>query len=202
MQWMRKTCLTAAALAFLYCANVSASGQIAATGGMRTGEFRLTLTLAELVGADSARNAGKIIVPDEAITWDIYVPENYQPEKPAGLMVYISPTSSGEIPRGWKSVMHERNMIWIAARNSGNRVLVSRRVVFAIVAPTLAGKYYKIDRERIYLSGLSGGGKVASMVATEHAQLFKGAIYNCGVDFSDKHPPGQFELIKQIITCL
>jgi len=197
MQLLVKTCLMAATLALLLCAGVAASDRIAAAGDVRTGEFRLTSTLAGIVGAGSARNAGEIIPPDAAITWDIYVPGNYQVEKPAGLMVYISPTSSGEIPRGWKSVMDERNMIWIAARDSGNRVPVSRRVVFAIIAPTLAGKHYTIDPERIYLSGLSGGGKVASMVATDHAKLFKGAIYNCGVDFWDKHPPGQFELIKQ-----
>ncbi len=164
---------------------------------MRTGEFQLTLTLAEVLGADSARNAEKIISPDEPVTWDIYVPDNYRPDRPAGLMVYISPTSSGKIPRGWKAVMDQRNMIWIAARRSGNRVLVPRRVVFAIVAPTLAGKHYEIDGERIYVSGLSGGGKMASMVATDYAHLFKGAIYNCGVNFWDKHPPRQFALIKQ-----
>jgi len=194
---MRKTLLTAAILASLICAFAAASGEIAVGGTVRTGEFQLTLTLGEVVGADTARAAEKIIPPDESITWDIYVPDNYRTDRPAGLMVYISPTPSGEIPRGWKSVMDQRNMIWIAARHSGNRVLVSHRVVFAIVAPTLAGRHYEIDRERIYLSGLSGGGKVASMVATGHAHLFKGAVYNCGVDFWDKHPPGQFELIRQ-----
>jgi len=197
MHSTRKICLTAAALAVLFGADGAAGGQTATTGAARTGEFRLTSTLAEVVGEDSARNAEKIIAPDEAITWDIYVPENYQVGKPAGLMVYISPTSSGALPRGWKSVMDERNMIWIAAQDSGNRVQVSRRVVYAIIAPTLAGRHYTIDPERIYLSGLSGGGKMASMVATEHPQLFKGAIYNCGVDFWDEHPPGRFELIKK-----
>ena len=182
---------------FLLCAGSVAATDIAANDTVRTGAFQLTLTLAEVVGADSARNAGKIIPADEPISWEIYVPDSYRPDKPAGLMVYISPTPSGEIPRGWKSVMDERNMIWIAANHSGNSVLVPRRVVYAIVAPTLVGKQYQVDRERIYLSGLSGGGKMASMVATDHAHLFKGAIYNCGVDFWDKHPPRRFEQIKQ-----
>jgi len=194
---MRKNLLSAATLVFLLSANGAVSGETDAGSAVRTGEFQLTLTLAEVIGADSARNAEKIIPPDEPITWEIYVPDSYRPDNPAGLVVYISPTPSGEIPRGWKSVMDQRNMIWIAANRSGNRVVVPRRVVFAIVAPTLAGKHYQIDRERIYLSGLSGGGKMASMVATDHAHLFKGAVYNCGVDFWDKHPPRRFELIKQ-----
>ena len=45
-----------------------------------------------------------------------------------------------------------------------------------------------MNPERVYVSGLSGGGKMASMVAIDHAHLFKGAIYNCGVEFWDSPP--------------
>jgi predicted peptidase len=183
-------------LALLVCVCVMPGNTLAAEVARR-GEYQLIRTLAEVVGMDTARNADKIILPDEPISWEIYVPDSYQPDQPAGLMVYISPTSSGGIPRGWKTVMRERNMIWIAANRSGNQAFVPRRAIFAFVAPTLARKYYNIDLERIYLSGLSGGGKMASMVATDHAHLFKGAIYNCGVDFWDEQPPKRFELIKQ-----
>ena len=162
-----------------------------------TGELQLTFTMTEVVGADSARAMGTNISPDEPITWEIYVPDSYQPKTPAGLMVYISPSTSGEIPRRWKSVMDKHNIIWIAASRSGNRVMVVRRAVFAIVAPTLAGKHYKIDRNRIYLSGFSGGGKVAGMVAADFPHLYKGAIFICGIDSLDKHPPRQFELFRQ-----
>lgn len=49
--------------------------------------------------------------------------------------------------------------------------------------PNSSSKAVKINHERVYLSGLSGGGKMANMVATDNAHLFKGAIYSCGVDF-------------------
>jgi len=93
--------------------------------------------------------------------------------------------------------MDQQNLIWIAARHSGNSVAVIRRALYALVAPTLVGKHYRIDAERIYLSGLSGGGRVASMVATDYPQLFKGAIYNCGANFRDGTTPPLIELIKQ-----
>lgn len=163
----------------------------------RTGHFSVSQTLAEVVGAETAKNAEKIISPDAPISWEVYVPPAYDPDDPPGLMVYISPTQSGEMPRGWQSVMDERNLIYIGADRSGNSALVSRRAVFAMVAPTLIGKNYRLNRERIYVTGLSGGGKMASMVATDHAHLFKGAIYNCGVDFWDDHPPRRYEQIKQ-----
>jgi hypothetical protein len=34
-------------------------------------------------------------------------------------------------------------------------------------------------------------------VATEYAQLFKGAIYNCGVNFWKTHPPRALQQIRQ-----
>lgn len=163
----------------------------------QTGVFRITASLAEVVGADTAENAAEIIAPDKPISWQVYVPPDYDPEDPPGLMVYISPTRSGDMPRGWQTVMDDRNLIYVAANKSGNRALVARRAVFAMVAPTLIGKRYRLNRERIYVTGLSGGGKMASMVATDHAHLFKGAIYNCGVDFWDEHPPRRFDEIKQ-----
>jgi len=49
----------------------------------------------------------------------------------------------------------------------------------------------------VYLSGLSSGGKMARMVAIDDAHLFKGAIYNCGVDFWQQDPPQRFEQISQ-----
>lgn len=183
-------------MVILLLANAAPCQDTDAGDAARTGKFQLTSTLTEVAGADFARVVETMISPDEPITWEIYVPDSYRPEKPAGLMVFISPSTSGKIPRRWKSVLDKHNIIWIAANRSGNRVTVLRRAVFALVAPTLAGKHYRIDRERTYLSGFSGGGKVAGMVAADYPHLFKGAIYNCGIDSLDKHPPKQFDLFK------
>lgn len=163
----------------------------------RTGEFLLTSTIAEVAGADAADGVATVISSDEPVTWEIYVPDRYERENPPGLMVYISPSPSGEIPRGWKSVMDQGNVIWIAAARSGNRVSPARRALFALVAPTLAARHYAIDPERVYLTGLSGGGRMAGMVAADYPQLFKGAIFSCGVDFWDEHPPREFELFRR-----
>ena len=186
-----------ALLVLLLCTHAACVLPSDQAGSSQTGAYQLTLTLSEAVGTEAARVVESIIAPDETISWEIYVPQSYRAEQPAGLMVYISPSRSAEIPRRWKSVMDQHNLVWVAARRSGNRVSVARRAVYALLAPTVIGNRYKIDRERIYLTGLSGGGRVASMVATEYAHLFKGAIYNCGVNFWKQHPPERFEQIKQ-----
>ena len=165
-------------------------------GAFETGESQLTYTFTEVAGAGAARAVESIISPDETITWEIYVPDGYQPNKPAGLLVYVSPSASGQIPGRWKSVMDEYNIIWIAANRSGNKTPAGRRAAFALVAPTLAAKRYKIDLDRIYVSGFSGGGKMAGMLAADYPQLFSGAIYNCGINPLDKHPAKDIELFK------
>jgi predicted esterase len=182
----------------LLCAWGAAAAQqvVPDTGKPRTGEFVLGLTLADLVSETAAAHVASFIAADERIEWQVYVPPSYDPARPAGLLVYISPTPSGEIPRGWTSVLDEHNIIWIGADRSGNSEIVARRVLFSIIAPTAIQQRYKIDAERIYVSGLSGGGKTASLVAMEHAQLFRGAIYNCGVESWDKEP-AQLDLIRQ-----
>jgi hypothetical protein len=187
-------------LLFLCLAAGTASAADAASGNSpdvpQTGEFVLLRKTSDLVSAEAAASIATVVSPDEEIAWQLYVPASYDPSKPAGLLVYVSPTPSGEIPRGWISVLDSHNVIWIGTDRAGNSELVARRILFAMLAPTVATQHYEIDAERIYITGLSGGGKTASMVATDQAQLFRGAIYNCGVDFWDTEPE-RIELIRQ-----
>jgi hypothetical protein len=170
---------------------------IAQPVGPATGAFRITETLATIAGEDAANRIAAVIAPDEPITWEVYVPEHYDAGRPPGLMVYISPTLSGEMPNGWNRVMDDYNLVWVAANKSGNSETVGRRAILAQIAPTVVRRDYAINRERIYVTGLSGGGKMASMVATEHANLFKGGIFNCGVEFWRRATPRHIDLIRQ-----
>ena len=94
-------------------------------------------------------------------------------------------------------MLDRHNVIWIGANRSGNNELVARRILLALFATTAARQRYAIDAERIYISGLSGGGKTASMIATEQAQLFRGAIYNCGVEVWDAEEPQRLEEMRR-----
>ena len=157
----------------------------------------LVTTLLELAGESTTAQVESVLPPHENIEWQMYVPPTYDRETPAGLLVYVSPTQSGEIPNGWSEVLDRHNVIWIAANRSGNDENVARRILLALLAPTAARKHYAIDAERIYISGLSGGGKTASMIATDQAQLFRGAIYNCGVEVWDSNEPLKLDQMRQ-----
>ena len=177
-----------------YC--VTACADEASPKSVRHGNFEVTLTPSELLDSGAVEKMSPVIGAHEEVTWKMYVPETYDADKPAGLMVYISPSRKGSLPRKWRSVINEKNLIWISANQSGNSVATSRRLLFAALGPQIASERYEIDDERIYLSGFSGGGKVASIVAIDFAHLFKGAIYICGALHWERDPPKQIEHIR------
>lgn len=161
------------------------------------GEVSLSASAHELLGDNSAALFGSALDPEEFIEWELYVPGDYDAGSPAGLVVFISPTDSGRMPRRYQSTLDEKNLIWIGANHSGNRVRVARRVSFALLATALADMHYRIDASRVYVSGFSGGGRTASAVAPEYAQIFTGAIYICGVNFWDGRKPNKLDQVRQ-----
>lgn len=161
----------------------------------RTGEFNVSFTIGELLGPAATRYE-TIIPVDEPLAWQMYVPESYSHQRPAGIMVYISPKQTAKIPRQWKPLMAEHNLIWIGANDSGNRVPVPRRMAFALTAPAVVDRDYETDAGRVYLTGFSGGGRVASMVAAEFPSLFRGAIFNCGAVFWRTETPDGLDQIR------
>jgi len=165
------------------------SGTSMADDDLQRGAFRESATVVAVAGDEWANRFRSMVDPDKTVRWSIFVPESYDPESPAGLMIYISPSNSGKIPRAWQSVMSEQNLIWISADRSGNSVDPRARMAYSLLAPMHIGKSYNIDGQRIYLSGLSGGGRVASLVAPEYPQLFRGAIFICGTNKWENHTP-------------
>ena len=144
--------------------------------------FEITSTLEELYGAEQAEKFREIQEPDASITWQVYRP-SHPGDEPPGLLVYVSPTRSGSMDGRWTKVLDEYNLAYIAADRSGNRVPVTRRMVLATSSIYAAKQQFEIDEKRIYVSGFSGGGRVASFLSRQYPAVFSGAIFICGVDF-------------------
>jgi len=149
----------------------------------------LSGTTLGLLGAESATQFQEALAADEEVVWQTYVPKRYDPAKPAGLLVYISPSRSGRIPKGWKPAMDTKNLIYMGANQSGNTVNTPRRLLMAIMAQAKAKAVFAIDPTRIYLSGFSGGGRVASYVTSLFPEVFTGGIYICGVEYKTLSEP-------------
>ena len=158
--------------------------------------FQIQQTLNQLLGEDQAARYQKILSPDEAISWYVYLPDNNSTAKP-GVMVYVSPRESGKIDSRWRSVMDQQNLIYIAANDSGNRKPVNRRMVLATMAIKALAQQHSFATDHIIVAGFSGGGRVASKLASQYPEVFTGALYICGVDYWKKDQTPRVERLLQ-----
>ncbi len=116
-------------------------------------------------------------------SFEVFVPESYDGERPFGLLVWVSPMPSGKLPPKWEPMIEKHNLVWVGANSSGNERPVAARFGLALDAVHNVSKQYKIDPARVYVAGFSGGGKVASMLGVLYPDVFDGAIAMGGTGF-------------------
>ena len=165
--------------------------------GPRTGYFRTSITPLELLGEEGAKVVSSIFAADEKLTWQLFVPDNYDPNKPAGAMVFIGWGEWGGGKKTWNVVLEEQNMIWIGLIAGGDRKPINERMLRAILARAVLEREYKIDLDRYYLFGYSGGAHIAAMLATSKPELFKGAIFYAAALPWGKNAPAKMDLLRQ-----
>ncbi len=116
-------------------------------------------------------------------TFYVLIPSSYTGSRPFGLVVFMSPSDECDIPDGWKSTLKKRNLIYIAPQKAGNKQPTSRRCGLAVVAAAKITELLNIDKDRVFISGFSGGGRIACMTAFYHPSLFAGCFPICGAQF-------------------
>jgi len=146
-----------------------------------------SITTAELFGAEQATKLARTLPVDKAVNFHLRLPDGA--DAPSGVVVFIKPTDSGTFPENWSRVFDARNLVWISPDGFGNEKLTRERMLAAIMAAELVGKAAKVNADRIYIAGMSGGGRVASQTITHSPRLFTGAIYIVGADPPDEAVP-------------
>jgi pimeloyl-ACP methyl ester carboxylesterase len=143
-----------------------------------------TTTLSELFDATQARELGRTLPPDRPVRFQLRIPADTAPrDLPMGAVVFVKADDSGEFIESWARTFDERRLIWVSADGFGNRKPAAQRVLVAMMARELVGRVATLDANRVYLAGMSGGGRVASQTITRFPQNFAGALYVVGADF-------------------
>jgi hypothetical protein len=151
----------------------------------KSGDYRTSFseraphsTLAEMTRRLPHLKGPDYILRDES--YCVSVPASYAPDKPHGLLVFINSAPDGECYPQIKGLLEKHRLIWIAANASGNDRLTTVRVGLALDAVFHMKKLYTIDPERIYASGISGGGRVCSFLTPAFPDVFNGGMYLIG----------------------
>jgi pimeloyl-ACP methyl ester carboxylesterase len=64
-------------------------------------------------------------------------------------------------------------------------------VLVAMMARAILDREPGVDPERVYLAGISGGGRIASQTITRFPRRFAGALYIVGADFHLPETPAR-----------
>lgn len=112
----------------------------------------------------------------------LYVPEQAPPQGYA-LLVFVPPWQEAAVPRKWKAVLDRHGMIFVTAANSGNGTsTIERREPLALLAAWNVMKRYRVDPNRVYVGGFSGGSRVAQRTAVGYPDIFHGVLMEAGAD--------------------
>ena len=115
-------------------------------------------------------------------TFDLFVPSS-PGDAGYGVLVYVWPGDGISMPVSWRRKFESRHLIFIAARRSGNdENVLDRRVPLALHGLGYVSRHYRIDPQRIYIGGFSGGSRVAQKLALGYPDVFRGLLLTGGSD--------------------
>jgi predicted peptidase len=63
---------------------------------------------------------------------------------------------------------------------------MKRRTGIPVVSARLMMRDFTVNKDKVYVAGISGGARTANSVAFLHPDLFSGAILTCGAGFPHK----------------
>jgi predicted esterase len=114
--------------------------------------------------------------------YQLYVPKGANKTKPAGLVLFIS---AGDGPQGWSSwqkVCEKEGLLFASPFGAGNTAQIGRRTRVILDVLDDIRRQYAIDPEQTYISGFSGGGRMACTIGFALPEYFGGVIPVCGTN--------------------
>ncbi len=114
--------------------------------------------------------------------YQLFVPATYKAGNTWPLIVFVSP---GDDPLGWRyyrKLCEDNDVLFCAAYGAGNNSPAGRRVRLVLdVLDDVRGRY-RIDPDRTYLAGFSGGAQLACTIAFALPEHFGGVVAIAGAD--------------------
>ena len=131
----------------------------------------------------------------------LYVPSR-QPPNGYALLVFVPPWEQAQVPPSWTPVLERHGFILVSAAHSGNDAdAFDRRAALAVLGAVNVMAGYRVDPQRVYVGGFSGGSRIAMRVALGYPDLFHGALLDAGSDpVGDTIPPPPEPLLEQFQT--
>ncbi|MFT3685251.1 MAG: hypothetical protein QM783_10055 [Phycisphaerales bacterium] len=127
-------------------------------------------------------------------------PTGYTPRRPVGLLVWINASREGPPPEVFSKALDELGIACVGIENAGNDRPVVDRFQLALDAFFAASEQIHVDPRRVYVTGISGGGRTCTRLACCFPDYFTGAVPIVGLSAyfdvplgNGKHSPAGFD---------
>ena len=144
-----------------------------------TGMFRASHTVADILGEQTAQSLYDIVPSDQELQWQVYVPMDYDPARPAGVFIYLDPNRYGGIPDTWTRIFDQHNLIWVGPRVTERRQSDEKAIWHAVLGLRAIEAEYAVDLSRIYIGSARDTTPTALRTALV-ANEISGVIYMRG----------------------
>jgi len=133
-----------------------------AAGETKRGAFEITFTerspltnRKDLAARLGEKTPGEDYKLDEA-PFGVFVPEDYDPARPHGILVYVGYKDAPACPENWKPLFQKTHTIYLSyTKHHENAAIQIGRVIDGVFNMK---KLYNIDEQRIYSMGWHGEG--------------------------------------------
>lgn len=106
----------------------------------------------------------------------VRLPRASTPRTPLGVLVWVDAADRAELRAPLHAACDELDLVLIGAVNTGNARPAADRWQLALDAVEIARTHVLIDPRRVYVSGISGGGKIATHLWACFPDVFTGAV--------------------------
>jgi predicted esterase len=114
--------------------------------------------------------------------YQLFVPKGHSKDKLAGLVLFISPGDGPQGLKNWQSVCEKEGFLFASPYGAGNSVAALQRTRIILDVLDDVRRLYKIDPDRTYLTGFSGGGRMACAIGFALPEYFGAVIPVCGTN--------------------
>ena len=112
-------------------------------------------------------------------TYELFVPEQYSPDKSWPVVLFVSPGNRGTGFSRWQQVCRREQIIFASPHAAGNNTPMPRRIRIVMDVLDDLRRRYNVDPDRTYIGGFSGGGRVACSIAFALPEYFGGVLPVC-----------------------
>ena len=112
-------------------------------------------------------------------TYELFVPPKISPRNLAPLILFVPPSNRSNIVRVWQDACTKHSVILAGVHEAGNGVDMPTRVRIVMDVLDDVRRRFNVDPDQTYISGFSGGGRVACSIAFALPEYFGGVIPVC-----------------------